>query len=164
MASDSTNVAIEQMRRRHAAQESALRAVAVARGGVEKAQDRRAAELERLDAAVSEAQGGHDEALAVLAELVPAAEVADYAGESVARVREAQKRADAAAVSARVAELTEGLAKRRGPGRPRGLGRGGAAVVESRPDAASAGGGLAAGPSSRIVAEGLTERPSGSGA
>src|SRR4051812_31555019 len=69
MASDSTNQAIEQMRRRHSAQESALRAVAVARGAVEKAQDRRAVELGRLDAAVSEAERGHDEALAVLAEL-----------------------------------------------------------------------------------------------
>jgi hypothetical protein len=130
MASDSTNVAIEQMRRRHAAQESALRAVTVARGAVEKAQDRRAAELERLDAAVSEAQGGHDEALAVLAELVPASEVADYAGESVARVREAQKRADPAVVSARVAELTKGLPKRRGPGRPRKSGRDASAGAE----------------------------------
>lgn len=130
MASDSTNAAIDQMRRRHAAQESALRAVTVARGAVEKAQDRRATELERLDAAVSEAQGGHDAALAVLAELVPAAEVAGYAGESVARVREAQKRADAAVVSARVAELTEGLPKRRGPGRPRKSGRAASTAAE----------------------------------
>jgi hypothetical protein len=131
MASDSTNQAIEQMRRRHAAQESALRAVAVARGAVEKAQDRRAVELGRLDAAVSEAERGHDEALAVLAELVPAAEVADYAGEPVTRVREAQRRASAEVVSARVAALTDGLPKRRGPGRPRGSGGGLSAVPDS---------------------------------
>jgi len=120
------------MRRYHAAQESALRAVAAARGTVGKTRDRRTVELERLDAAVSEAVGAEDEALAVLAELVPVVQVAAYAGETVKRVREAQQRASAEVVSARVAALTNGLPVRRGPGRPRRSGRG-VAVGEVAP-------------------------------
>jgi hypothetical protein len=143
------------MRRRHAAQETALRAVSVARGAVQKAQERRAAELARLDVSVGDAERGLDEAFAVLAGLVSPAEVADYAGESLARVREALKRASGEVVAERVAALTEGLSRRRGPGRPRGSR--GAASAEAEPaqlaDAPLGGVDLAVGSSRSVVTE-----------
>ena len=60
-------------------------------------------------------------------------DVADYAGESLARVREALKRADAGVVSQQAAALTQGLPKRRRPGRPRGSTRTAPASEQSSP-------------------------------
>jgi hypothetical protein len=107
------------MRLQHAAQESALRSVASARDAVDKAHIRREEVVKRQDAAVAEVERGQDEALAVLAELVEVGLAAQYAGETVKRVKDAQQRAAADVVAARVAELTDGLPVRRGPGRPR---------------------------------------------
>ena len=118
MASDGTNDAVGVLRRQHAAELAALDAVKATQRTVQRHRDKRAAALVGLDAAVADAEQAHDEALAVLAALVP--ELAgDLAGVPAARVRQCVQRAPADRVRARVDELKSAPARRRGrpPGR-----------------------------------------------
>lgn len=138
MASKTTNKAIEALERRHAAERTALKAAADAGAAVRRAQERRAAELARLDAVVAEAEQGADVAFAVLASLVTLDVAAMLTEETPARVRQGQQRASAEDVAARVGELTDvvvAVSRRRG--RPRGgavrSGRGDVAIAASAP-------------------------------
>jgi hypothetical protein len=123
MASKGTNKAIEALARRHEAERAALKAATDAGAVVRRAQDRRAAELARLDAAVAEAERGADVALAVLASLMAIEVAALLTEETPARVRLGQQRAPVDDVNARVGELTGGVPVARRRGRPRGSGR-----------------------------------------
>ena len=123
MASKGTNKAIEALDRRHEAERAALKAATEAGAAVRRAQDRRAAELARLDAVVVEAEQGADVALAVLASLMGPEVAAVLTEETVARVRLGQQRALVEDVNARVGELTVGAPVVRRRGRPRGSGR-----------------------------------------
>ncbi len=123
MASKTTNSAIEALERRHVAERAALKAATDAGAAVRRAQQRRAAELERLDAMVAEAEQGADVALAVLASLMAPDVAAVLTEETSGRVRLGQQRAPAEDVSARVSELTDGAPVARRRGRPRGSGR-----------------------------------------
>ena len=140
MASKGTNKAIEALERRHVAERTALKAATDAGAAVRRAQERRAAELARLDAVVAEAEQGADVALAVLASLVALDVAAMLTEETPARVRQGQQRASAQDVAARVGELTDSVvavARRRG--RPPGggvlPGRGDVATSASVPTA-----------------------------
>jgi hypothetical protein len=140
MASKTTNKAIEALERRHAAERTALKAATDAGAAVRRAQERRAAELARLDAVVAEAEQGADVALAVLASLVAPDVAAMLTEETPARVRQGQQRASAQDVTARVGELTDtvvSVARRRGrpPGGAARLGRGDVAIPASAPAA-----------------------------
>ena len=128
MASKTTNNALEALRRRQAAERVALEAASAAGAAVERAREKRTAELVRLDATVGDAERGEDVAVAVLAALVPADVAAELAAVTAARVRLAQQRAAPDEVSARVQELTGGVPVRRrgrppGGGQPAGPGR-----------------------------------------
>ena len=140
MASKTTNSAIEALERRHTAERAALKAAADAGAAVRRAQERRAAELARLDAVVAEAERGADVALAVLASLMAPDVAAVLTQETPARVRLGQQRASAEEVSARVSELSDGAPVVRRRGRPRGSGRsgGGTASAGSAPAAGAA--------------------------
>ena len=144
MASKGTNKAIEALERRHVAERAALKAATDAGAAVRRAQERRVAELARLDAAVAEAETGADVALAVLASLVAPDVAAVLTEETPARVRMGQQRASVDDVTARVGELTGGVPVVRRRGRPRGSGRP-ASGVEAAGTARSAGGGSASG-------------------
>jgi hypothetical protein len=140
MASKSTNKAIEALERRHVAERTALKAATDAGAAVRRAQERRAAELARLDAVVAEAEQGADVALAVLASLVAPDVAALLTEETPARVRQGQQRASAQDVAARVGELTDSVvavARRRGrpPGGGVQAGRGDVATSASAPAA-----------------------------
>lgn len=104
----------------------------------ERARGRRAAELARLDAAVGEADGAVDLALAVLASLLPVDVAAQLAGASAARVRQAQQRAPQDEVARRAGVVVEAQPVGRRVGRPRGGGR-------------PAGGGLGSGLGAQVV-------------
>ncbi len=123
MASKGTNKAIEALQRRHEAERAALQAATDAGAAVRRAQERRAAELARLDEVVADAERGADVALAVLASLMAPDIAAVLTGETPARVRLGQQRASADDVSARVGDLTDGAPLARRRGRPRGSGR-----------------------------------------
>ncbi|GAA2470862.1 hypothetical protein [Winogradskya humida] len=140
MASKSTNKAIEVLERRHVAERTALKAATDAGAAVRRAQERRAAELARLDAVVVEAEQGADIALAVLASLVAPDVAALLTEETPARVRQGQQRASAQDVAARVGELTDSVvpvARRRGrpPGGAVWPGGGDVATLASVPPA-----------------------------
>lgn len=141
MASKSTNKAIEALERRHVAERTALKAATDAGAAVRRAQERRAAELARLDAVVAEAEQGADVALAVLASLVAPDVAALLTEETPARVRQGQQRASAQDVAARVGELTDSVvavARRRGRP-PGGAARPGGGDVAISPSAPAAG-------------------------
>ena len=123
MASNGTNTAIEALRRRHEAERAALKAATDAGAVVRRAQERRAAELARLDEVVAGAERGADVALAVLASLMAPDVVAVLTEETPSRVRLGQQRASVDVVNARVGELTGGAPVVRRRGRPRGSGR-----------------------------------------
>ncbi|MEU7906411.1 hypothetical protein [Actinoplanes sp. NPDC049118] len=123
MASKTTNSAIEALERRHAAERAALKAAADAGAAVRRAQQRRAAEVARLDEMVAGAERGADVALAVLASLMAADVAAVLTEETPARVRLGLQRAPMEDVNARVGELTDGVPVVRRRGRPRGSGR-----------------------------------------
>lgn len=123
MASKGTNKAIEALQRRHEAERAALKAATDAGAAVRLAQERRAAELARLDEVVADAERGADVALAVLASLMAPDIAAVLTEETPARVRLGQQRASVDDVSARVGELTDGAPVVRRRGRPRGSGR-----------------------------------------
>lgn len=123
MASKMTNEAVAALKRRQAAELEALVGAESAAEIVGRARQRRADELERLDAAVGEAEQGEDLALAVLATLVPPDVAAGLAGVTPARVRQAQQRAPVEEVGARVQTLADGAPVPRLRGRPRGSGR-----------------------------------------
>jgi hypothetical protein len=123
MASKGTNKAIEALQRRHEAERAALKAATDAGAAVRLAQERRAAELARLDEVVADAERGADVALAVLASLMAPDIAAVLTEETPARVRLGQQRASADDVSARVGELTDGAPVVRRRGRPRRGGR-----------------------------------------
>jgi len=146
MASKTTNSAIEALERRHEAERAALKAATDAGAAVRRVQERRAAELARLDEVVAEAERGADVALAVLASLMAPDVAAVLTQESPARVRLGQQRASAEDVNVRVAELTDGVPLVRRRGRPRGSGRP-ASGVEAAVTARSAGGESAPGAS-----------------
>jgi hypothetical protein len=137
MASKGTNKAIEALERRHAAERAALKAASDAGAAVRRAQERRAAELVRLDEVVADADRGADVALAVLASLMAPDIAAVLTQETAARVRMGQQRAPAEEVNARVSELGDGVPVVRRRGRPRGSGRsgGGTASAVSAPGA-----------------------------
>jgi hypothetical protein len=145
MASKSMNRASEVLARRHAAEEKALKVAVSAGVAVQRAQERRAVELARLDAAVADAERGADTALAVLASLVPADVAALLAEETPARVRQAQQRAPGDEVSAQVQVLT-GAAPVRRRGRPPG-------TVRDRSDLGEADRGGSAGVPLQVGAE-----------
>jgi hypothetical protein len=148
MASKTTNRAIEALERRHAAERAALRAATDATAVVGRAQERRAAEVERLDAMVAEAEQGANLALAVLASLVTSDVAAVLTGETPARVRQGQQRASVEDVTARVGELTDGVAVARRRGRPSGSAAPARRESGDRPSAGAvvARGSAAAGP------------------
>jgi hypothetical protein len=123
MASKTTNSAIEALERRHTAERAALKAATDAGAAVRRAQERRSAELARLDAVVAEAERGADVALAVLASLMATEVAAVLTEKTPARVRLGQQRASVDEVNVRVAELTDGAPVARRRGRPRGSGR-----------------------------------------
>ena len=133
MASKGTNKAIEALQRRHEAERAALKAATDAGAEVRRAQERRAAELARLDEVVADAERGADVALAVLASLMAPDIAAVLTEETPARVRLGQQRASADDVSARVSALADGAPVVRRRGRPRGSGRpaSGAAAVSA---------------------------------
>lgn len=114
---------MQALRQQQKAEESALLAVIGASGTVEQARQRRAAEVEALDAAVSEAEAGEDVALAVLGALMPADRAGRLAGVSPARMQQALRRTAAETVAGKLETLTGGgaVAVRR-RGRPRGSG------------------------------------------
>jgi hypothetical protein len=120
MASKTTNKAVELLKARQAAERAALEAASEAGLAVGRAVQRRAAEVARLDAAVSEAEQGADLALAVLASLLPADVAAALTGATPARVRLGLQRAPVEDVTARVEQLTGGAVVARRRGRPRG--------------------------------------------
>jgi hypothetical protein len=132
MASKTTNSAIDALRARHAAERAALEAATEAGAAVRRAQQRRAAELARWDAAVADAEAGADVALAVLASLMPADVAATLTEETPARVRLGQQRAPVEDVTARVEQLSGGAVTVRRRGRPR---RSGATRAAPRRDA-----------------------------
>ncbi|WP_199515726.1 hypothetical protein [Nucisporomicrobium flavum] len=140
MASKTTNSAIEALERRHTAERAALKAATDAGAVVRRAQERRAAELARLDEVVADAERGADVALAVLASLMAADVAAVLMQETPARVRLGQQRAPVEEVNARVSELSDGAPPARRRGRPRGSGRsgGGTASAGSAPVAGAA--------------------------
>ncbi|WP_213013687.1 hypothetical protein, partial [Paractinoplanes toevensis] len=114
-----TNGAVDLLRRRQRAEEVALTSALAATGAAERARRKWEEESARLDAS-------EDAGLAVLAELLPVEVAAQLAGVSSARVRQAQQRAVAEVVAARVQELTGGTGQGR-RARARRAGRAGAA-------------------------------------
>lgn len=152
MSSKTTNSAIEALERRHAAERAALKAATDAGAVVRRAQERRAAELARLDAVVAEAERGADVALAVLATLMAADVTAVLTQESPARVRLGQQRASVEDVNARIGELTDGAPVVRRRGRPRGSGRSARGEASAAVPSAAAD---ARGPGASMVAAGL---------
>ena len=117
------NEAIQVLRKRQAVELEALSAVTVAVSVVERARQRRAAEVERLDAVVTEAERGADVALAVLASLMSVDVAAGLVQVPVARVRQAQQHAPVEDVGLRVQDLTGDTVRPATRGRPRGAGR-----------------------------------------
>ena len=87
------NEAIQVLRKRQAVELEALSAVTVAVSVVERARQRRAAEVERLDAVVTDAERGADVALAVLASLMSVDVAAGLVQVPAVRVRQAQQHA-----------------------------------------------------------------------
>ena len=154
MASKSMNNATDVLARQQAAERDALKAAGTAGAAVQRAQERRAVELERLDQNVTDAERGADLALAVLAALVGADRSARLTGETLARLRLAQQRASVEDVGKRVQELTgddpaqpaEPAARRRGrpPGRSADRGDRGGGARETPPPAGSPAGPAAA--------------------
>lgn len=106
MASKSMNNATDILARQQASERDALKAAGTAGAAVQRAQERRAVELERLDRNVTDAEGVADLALAVLASLVGADRAARLTGETSARLRQAQQRASVEDVGTRVQQLT----------------------------------------------------------
>ncbi|MEU4244305.1 hypothetical protein [Actinoplanes sp. NPDC026619] len=128
MASKATNDAVQLLRRRQQAEEGALTSALAATGAAERARRRWEEESARLDAS-------EDAGLAVLAALLPVEVAARLAGVSSARVRQAQQRAAAEVVAARVEELTGGTVA----GRRRARREGRAEAVGGGVPAASGG-------------------------
>ena len=118
-----TNQAVAALKKRQAAELEALVGAATAAEVVSRAQQRRTDELQRLDAAVDEAERGEDLALAVLATLMSPDVAAGLADVAPARMRQAQQRAPVDEVHSRVQALTDGAPVPRRRGRPRGSGR-----------------------------------------
>ena len=156
MASKGTNRAIEALERRHEAERAALKAATDAGAAVRRAQERRAAELARLDEVVADAERGADVALAVLASLMASDIAAVLTEETPARVRLGQQRASADDVSARVGELSDGAPVVRRRGRPRGSGRPPAGGEAAR----SVGGLIASGASTVAVSPAMSAEAS----